>query len=68
MNTYFEFWCQPCNNQGHLVVMIDILKQYIFRNNFILINRIDWLMEPRFKNDHLGKNHCFPNKREKIDL
>lgn len=62
MNTYFEFWCQPCNNQGHLIVMMDILKQYIFRNILILINRSVWLVdEARMQKWSFGRNYCFPD-------
>lgn len=65
MNTYFEFWCQPCNNQGHLIVMMDILKQYIFRNILILINRSVWLVdEARMQKWSFGRNYCFPDNAE----
>lgn len=48
--------------------MMNILKQYTFRIiEFLKIDLFDWLMEPRFKNDHLGKTIVFLTKR-KIDL
>lgn len=63
MNTYFEFWCQSCNNQRHLIVTTDILKQYLFKNNLILINRSVWLADgAKVQKWSFGENYCFPDK------